>query len=93
MRRDAEIIVKKAIEKVLPDEAVRQALEGKVFGNGRVYIADPVNYENCTLEWDLELLLSELKKSYDNGGPLWAVSPWEFSSVRIIHSGFCTYTL
>ncbi len=39
MRRDAEIIVKKAIEKVLPDEAVRQALEGKVFGNGRVYIA------------------------------------------------------
>ena len=47
----------------------------KLLDNGRVYIADPVNYENCTLEWDLELLLSELKKSYDSGGPLWAVSP------------------
>lgn len=47
----------------------------KLLDNGRVYIADPVNYENCTLEWDLAQLLSELKKSYDSGGPLWAVSP------------------
>lgn len=45
----------------------------KYLDNGKIYIADPVNYENCTMEWDLTLLLSELKKSYDSGGPLWAV--------------------
>ena len=45
----------------------------KLLDNGKIHIADPVNYENCTLEWDLEQLLSELKKSYDSGGPLWAV--------------------
>lgn len=47
----------------------------KLLEDGKIYIADPVNYENCTLEWDLTQLLSELKKSYDSGGPLWAVSP------------------
>ena len=47
----------------------------KLLDNGNVYIADPVSYEHCTLEWDLEQLLSELKKSYDSGGPLWAVRP------------------
>lgn len=47
----------------------------KLLDNGNICIADPVNYENCTQEWDLDQLLSELKKSYDNGGPLWAVQP------------------
>lgn len=47
----------------------------KLLENGNVSIADPANYENCTMEWDLELLLSELKRSYDHGGPLWAVKP------------------
>ena len=47
----------------------------KLLDNGNICIADPANYENCTLEWDLDQLLSELKKSYDNGGPLWAVCP------------------
>lgn len=42
--------------------------------NGNVYIADPANYENCTKEWELQLLLDELKGAYDSGGPLWAVS-------------------
>lgn len=42
--------------------------------NGNVYIADPANYENCSKEWDLEQLMRELKRSYDSGGPLWAVS-------------------
>ena len=42
--------------------------------NGNVYIADPASYENSTKEWDLQLLLDELKGSYDSGGPLWAVS-------------------
>ncbi len=45
----------------------------KLLDNGKIYIADPVSYENSTLEWDLAQLLSELKKSYDSGGPLWAV--------------------
>ncbi|MCI9636549.1 MAG: hypothetical protein HFG77_09155 [Hungatella sp.] len=43
-------------------------------GNGNVYIADPASYENSTKEWDLQLLMNELKRSYDSGGPLWAVS-------------------
>lgn len=42
--------------------------------NGNVYIADPASYENSTKEWDLQLLIDELKRSYDSGGPLWAVS-------------------
>lgn len=42
--------------------------------NGNVYIADPANYENSVKEWDLQLLMDELKKCYDYGGPLWAVS-------------------
>lgn len=42
--------------------------------NGNVYIADPASYANSTKEWDLQLLMDELKKSYDSGGPLWAVS-------------------
>lgn len=42
--------------------------------SGNVYIADPASYENSTKEWDLQLLMDELKRSYDSGGPLWAVS-------------------
>lgn len=42
--------------------------------SGNVYIADPANYENSTKEWDLQQLMDELKRSYDSGGPLWAVS-------------------
>lgn len=42
--------------------------------NGNVYIADPANYENCTKEWELQLLMDELKDANDSGGPLWAVS-------------------
>ncbi len=47
----------------------------KLLDNGNICIADPANYENCTLEWELDQLLSELKKSYDSGAPLWAVCP------------------
>lgn len=42
--------------------------------NGNVYIADPANYENCTKEWNLQQLMDELKRVYDAGAPLWAVS-------------------
>lgn len=38
LRNDADSIVKSAIQSVLPDEAVRQALEGKSFGTGKVYV-------------------------------------------------------
>ncbi|MDO4475162.1 MAG: glycerate kinase [Lachnospiraceae bacterium] len=38
VRQDADRIIKEAIQKVLPDEAVAQALEGKEFGTGRLYI-------------------------------------------------------
>ncbi len=42
--------------------------------NGNVHIADCYNFENTKMEWDLNLLLSELKHSSDDGSPLWAVS-------------------
>lgn len=38
LRKDAEQIVKRAIQCVLPDEAVRQALECKSFSTGKVYV-------------------------------------------------------
>lgn len=40
-----------------------------------VRIADPNSYENSTKKWQLSQLLSELKKTYDSGAPLWAVHP------------------
>lgn len=46
----------------------------KFLENGNVNIADPNSYENSTKEWDLNQLLSELKKNYDSGAPLWAVN-------------------
>lgn len=38
LRKDADTIIEKAIQNVLPDEAVRQALSGKSFGNGNIYV-------------------------------------------------------
>ena len=38
LRNDANIIIKEAIKQVLPDEAVANALKGKDFGNGKVYV-------------------------------------------------------
>lgn len=38
LREDADTIVRKSIQKVLPDEAVAQALRGKNFGKGKVYV-------------------------------------------------------
>lgn len=42
--------------------------------DGTVTIADPNNMENSQKPWDLNLLMSELKKVSDSGAPLWAVS-------------------
>lgn len=38
LRNDAEIIVKEALQKVMPDEAVVQALSDKKFGDGKLYV-------------------------------------------------------
>lgn len=38
IRSDADIIIKEAIQKVLPDEAVMKALSGRQFGSGQVYV-------------------------------------------------------
>ena len=40
LRKDAEIIIDEAIRRVLPDEAVKQALKDKEFNkNGKLYLA------------------------------------------------------
>lgn len=39
LREDADYIIKSSIQAVLPDEAVRKALEGRTFGTGKVYMA------------------------------------------------------
>ena len=36
LRRDADEIIRASIQAVLPDEAVKKALEGKDFGSGKV---------------------------------------------------------
>lgn len=38
LREDADRIIRESIQKVLPDEAVSQALSGRRFKNGRVYV-------------------------------------------------------
>ncbi len=38
LRKDADIIIKEALRRVMPDEAVAQALAGKCFHEGRIYL-------------------------------------------------------
>lgn len=38
LREDADYIIKESIQRVLPDEAVKQALKTKKFGNSRIYV-------------------------------------------------------
>ncbi len=38
LREDADQIIRKSIQAVLPDEAVRKALEGRKFGSGKLYM-------------------------------------------------------
>ncbi len=38
LREDADRIIRESIQKVLPDEAVSQALAGRQFGGGRIYV-------------------------------------------------------
>ena len=46
----------------------------KLLPDGNVSIADPNSFDNSTCEWELPLLMGELKKVYDSGAPLWAIS-------------------
>ena len=39
LRKDADRIIKAALQKVMPDEAVEQALRGKAFGGGVYLVA------------------------------------------------------
>ena len=39
LRKDADIMIKEAIRRVMPDEAVKQALRDKEFNNGKLYLA------------------------------------------------------
>jgi len=38
LRQDADVIISDAIKAVLPDEAVRKALENRVFNGGKIYL-------------------------------------------------------
>lgn len=38
LREEADQIIKKSIQAVLPDEAVAKALKGKEFGQGKIYM-------------------------------------------------------
>lgn len=38
LRKDADVIIRESIRKVLPDEAVAQALAGKQFGRGKIVV-------------------------------------------------------
>ena len=42
--------------------------------DGGVMIADPAKIGNSETSWPTELIVKELKASYDAGGPLWAVT-------------------
>lgn len=43
--------------------------------NGSLLVADPNSIERSLMEWDSELILSELSSSTQNGAPLWVLSP------------------
>ena len=40
---------------------------------GQLLIADPNSLENTQIPWDYETIVSELKRTYDAGGPAWSV--------------------
>lgn len=40
---------------------------------GDLLVADPNSWENSTRPWDASLILSEVKNSFDAGGPAWSI--------------------
>lgn len=43
--------------------------------SGSLLVADPNSLERSLMEWDPELILSELSRSTQNGAPLWVITP------------------
>lgn len=71
---DGHVLVALMKKGTLTDSSGHFILITKLLDNGNVWIADPNSYENSLKEWELDVLLSELKIGADAGGPLWAVS-------------------
>lgn len=46
----------------------------QVTEDGKVRIADPADWNNSTVSWDPQFILSEIRNRAEGGGPLWAVS-------------------
>lgn len=42
---------------------------------GQLLIADPNSLENTLIPWDFDVIVSEVKRTYDAGGPVWSVGP------------------
>lgn len=74
IREDAEHIIKKSIEAVLPDEAVKRALKNKDFGSGRVRLV-AVGKAAWQMAWTADSVLGSrieagvvlTKYGYNNG--------------------------
>ena len=62
LREDADYIVKEAIRRVLPDEAVAAALKGKSFGSGRLYLVAAGKAAWQMAKTAVELLEDRLEK-------------------------------
>lgn len=45
----------------------------QVTEDGQIRIADPADWNNSTMAWDPQLILDEVRKKADGGGPLWAI--------------------
>lgn len=71
---DGHVLVALMKKGTLTDSSGHFILITKLLDNGNVWIADPNSYENSLKEWELDVLLSELKMGASAGGPLWAVS-------------------
>lgn len=71
---DGHVLVALMKKGTLTDSSGHFILITKLLDNGNVWIADPNSYENTMKEWELDVLLSELKIGAAAGGPLWAVS-------------------
>ena len=44
-----------------------------VTGGGKILVADPVSYNKSIMEWNVSIILSEVKNA-GSGGPFWAIS-------------------
>lgn len=45
------------------------------WSGNQVTVADPNSQENTLVPWDINLILSELNRAANNGGPVWMITP------------------